>query len=245
MAVVADFLTQLWQTGRVAVPDPDPQDWADLLKAERSQTTLCLQHLASEERDSLPGQPPTVDDSAAVWAAECFLTACSLLVHRAHLMETFGHVLMSGLIEPASPATVYSVDLTFRFLPDLHRLAKSAAPADSLTLLLENWACRWPLSSVGLEFVTATEFARHETSDEPAPSESSREDPLTVIAGRLDDWWQNESLRLLYLDRIGVRQDVNRLQDRRVAEAMRAVIGSHSELSSRIAAALRDPPVTA
>lgn len=218
---LADFLTALWETGQVSVPALSPTGSSDFSSADLAESALRLGWYASEERAALPGTPPTVSDTAALWGLTATFTACSLIVHRQHTVETFSSQFECSQLGVLSPSIVYSVDLTFRFLPDVHRLAMSLAESDPLCDVLEELGRQWPLSSVGMGF------------------RELKDAPIQYPADHLAAWWHDACLRQLYLDRIADRGELNRLDDGRVAEAMRGVIGIHQELSPKIAAALK------
>jgi len=150
------LLDELWHTGRlvalhpVAAPEMNSDAIADwLTRAE------------AEYREQLPSVPPALDLSSAVWATQQFYRAAQLMVYR-ELGEEF---ILTGLeTEPtdasrfgdAANATAiasihYSVDLLFRFLPDLERLTKAASPTDPLLKQIDAWAARWPLSSARMK----------------------------------------------------------------------------------------------
>ncbi len=114
----------------------------------------------------------------------------------------------------APPASRHvSVDLTFRFLPDLYRLAKAASEGDPLCERLRGWAGEWPLSSVGMPDVNPAD---------------------------INDVCEHSGLLLRYVDRIMVRRDRSRLADPRVRAAAQAAIGHFTELAGDLAAALQD-----
>jgi hypothetical protein len=109
-----------------------------------------------------------------------------------------------------SPAVHYSVDVVFRFLPDLARFARSAADNDPLLEPLQRWARQWPLSSVGMAGVDGADVA--------------------FVA--------HPALLALYVDRVIATRDRSRLADERVRQAVRAALGLHPQLAPDLAAAL-------
>jgi hypothetical protein len=111
-----------------------------------------------------------------------------------------------------SPATHYSVDLTFRYLPDLLKLARSASEGDPLVSRLARWAGQWPLSSVGI-----------------AGAKPGR---VEAIAGHPCLLW-------LYVDRIMARRDTSRLVDPRVRDCVRESLGMFPELAPEMVSALQ------
>jgi hypothetical protein len=113
---------------------------------------------------------------------------------------------------PGPTATAhYSVDLVFRFLPDLIALARRVSQDDPLVEALRNLIAPWPLASVGM-------------SDIPVAD-------IEPIIG-------HPCLRQLYVDRILARGDVARLDDPRVQEAVREALGACPELAPAISAKL-------
>ena len=221
--LLADFVRQLWEAGQVGVLDAFAREFSSKL---RDDAWLQLQLYASEERPALAGSPPSVSRPSAEWALLQMYRACSFLVHRTHAAEDMHAALGRELPEAASPDVCYSIDLTFRFLPDLHRLAKSVSASDPLVAVLETWGRQWPLSSVGMIF-RPSEDTNASIAREPAPGNFD-----------LTGWWADACLRSVYVDRVILQEDVSRLNDPAVADAVRAAIGLHPEVSPKIAAAL-------
>ncbi len=221
MTPLADFLTALWETGQVAVPELSPGGKSDISPADVTEATLRLHCYASDERTALPGVPPTVDAAAAMWGLTAMFAACSLIVHRQQTVEMFASQFDSQQLDSSSSNVVYSVDLALRFLPDVHRLATKLSESDPLCDVLEELGRRWPLSSVGMSF--------------REPQETSAVDTAA--------WWSDDCLRQVYLDRIIEREDFMRLHESCVADSLRAVIGIHDDLSPKISSALKTKTV--
>lgn len=235
------FLTQLWETGRVRVPD---LGLTHIPKAEREPGWTRLQQLARSDRSSLPGDPPQLSRTAAEWAAVMLYRACSFLIHRSHDATAVQKALSIPCPQSSNAESCYSVDLTFRFLPDLHRMAVAISPSDPLTKIITDWARAWPLSSVGLDF-SATDTVNLPDPDQknlaapsPAPDKHKPRPRETSPALDLDPFWNDACLQRLYIDRVLDRGDKSRLCDPRVAEAVRTVLGNHPELSAKMAAAV-------
>ena len=112
----------------------------------------------------------------------------------------------------ANPAVHYSVDLTFRFLPDLVKLARIASEQDPLVERLMAWARHWPLSSVGI---------------------GANVGPVEI--GPIVN---HPCLLALYVDRVIARRDLTRLDDARVRDGVRQALGLYSELAPVVAAAV-------
>ncbi|MBM4077860.1 MAG: hypothetical protein FJ267_19700 [Planctomycetes bacterium] len=101
---------------------------------------------------------------------------------------------------------VYSVDLVFRFLPDLVRIVKGMNSSDPLLERLKEWGRQWPLSSVSIPDLLVTEI-------EP------------ILADRC--------LSQLYADRIIESGSTDRLNDPRVREMIRGQFGAYLEMNDK------------
>jgi hypothetical protein len=199
---LADFLHNLLAEGRVTVPKPGKLTQEELQEAER-----VLEEFEQSYRLELPGDPPGFAAAAAGWAAAQFYLACQFAVFR-----DFGPEVLSEHLSPECeghhlPEVHYSVDLTFRFLPDLMRIARAMSEDDPLVGHLLAWAARWPLSSVGVRGV----------------GELTEEDLLPLVGSR--------ALLTLYVDRIIAQGDISRLKARPVREAVESSLGLHGKLA--------------
>jgi hypothetical protein len=197
-----EFTRSLWAGGELVLSQNTAPDANDIALGVSE-----LRQLEIEYRLGLPGQPPGFDPQAAEWALTSLYRACQFLVYRELPEELLRSDLSRKYPADLSPAVCYSVDLSFRFLPDILRMARAASAHDPLVECLRNWAKDWPLSSVGIVDV------------EPGS-----------VAGFLDDL----SLRTIYIDRILATQDRTRLTDERVAAAVRIALGGFRELSPAI-----------
>lgn len=200
------FFESLFDNGRVTVQTHEPPSEKDL-SASVSEV------LAFEEqyRLELPGIPPTVSADAVRWSTLMFYRASQFLVYRDIDATQIDQDLSLPCPNPNSPSAHYSVDLTFRFLPDLLNRARHVSGDDPLLRWLNNWLAAWPLSSVGISEV-----------------ESLNINPIA----------EHECLLKMYVDRIIEQNDVSRLADDRVNNAVRAVLGAYPELAPEFAAAL-------
>ncbi len=206
---LSQFLERLFEEGRVPVTAPEPVP-ADELRA--AETTLA--GLEAVYRLDLPGEAPPLAPAAARWAAVSLFHACQFVVFRNAGEEMIAAALTApipvgehaslhagdGLEDPSDHAASlhYSVDLTFRFLPDLMRLARSDAENDPLLGYLRQWAADWPLSSVGLPDVTPKSI-----------------EPIV----------NHPCLLGIYRDRVIARNDRSRRGDPRVEEAVMQAVG--------------------
>jgi hypothetical protein len=214
---LADFLTALIDNGRVRVPPPVAGE-AQLLNPTKGTHSPardealkvlanCHDLLAAE----FPGVPPAYDPQAALWGACMFYRAAQLAVFRALGPDAVEAAFRDPAPPNDTPSAVWSVDVVFRFLPDLYRLSAGLATEDPLSLKLMEFARAWPLSSVGLRNVDV--------------------DTTKLI------WLDDDGLRRLYVDRVIATKDQSRLNDPRVALSVREAIGAFPELAPELAAA--------
>lgn len=203
---LAAFLSSLFATGRVRVPLPEGCAGA----GDAAVDDLLVQH-EMEYRQGVPGIPPSLDVPSARWAAHAFYQACQFLVFRNTPAEIITRELAQDC-PAAKPASLhYSVDLVFRYLPDLYAHAHSASEDDVLVAQLRLWANRCPLSSVGIPGI------------EPKN--------IDVLAG-------HPTLRTMYVDRIIAKKDFARLADSRVREWIKSAVGAFPQLAPEIAKAI-------
>lgn len=208
-----EFLTSLFEQGRACVGRLAPID-ADQIAA--ANQVLC--RYEAIDRMQAPGEAPAFILPAASWAAQQFYRACQLAVFRQHNDEDVRRELDHPFAGAHDAAAHYSVDLVFRYLPDLFRLASINAEHDPLLEILRGWAREWPLSSVGLV--------------DRAASGADRTLDVAVIL-------EDPCLRILYADRVVLTGDASRLADPRVAEQVRAALGIHPALAAAIHPSLR------
>lgn len=194
---VRSFLESLLDSGRVRVGDTD-----ESLDAGEEIKDI-LESLDERARLEMPGTAPPLTLEAAAWAARLFYRACQFLVCRAVEPTLIQRTLSEPCPVPCSPGVIYSVDLVFRYLPDLLILARAVSTDDPLVTALVALAGQWPLSSVGIKGV--------------APGD------IEPIAG-------HPSLWQLYVDRVLERGDMGRLSDARVRTAAAVALGLHREL---------------
>jgi hypothetical protein len=203
---LGSFLTSLFNDGHVKLASPELPT-ADELRA----TDTLLREYERVYRLEFPGEPPPYASAAARWAAAMLYRACQFIVYRELPGEWIGRDLAAPCPKTAPASDHYSVDLVFRFLPDVVRLARSAAEGDPLVQQLGRWASEWPLSSVGIAGVVPADLSA-----------------ILSHQGLLD----------CYVDRIMEKVDLSRLSDRHVRQAARRHLGTFGELAPQIAAHL-------
>ncbi len=202
-----EFLVELFRGSRVHVAA-----LSEFTADERQNAARVLTEWDQACRSDMPENAPPFCKTTAVWGAERFYRACQFLVFRDCSAEAIAAELTLARPKAAAPASAaYSVDLTWRFLPDLLKLASGLASDDPLVNHLWRWAVEWPLSSVGVPNLGEVD-----------------------VSGFVED----PCLRTLYVDRIIARRDRTRLTDERVRDAVREALGAFPELAPEIGALL-------
>jgi len=207
---LSEFLHCLFRDGRVRAARPAKIPDKELRKAD--QVLLAFER---EYRQLLPATPPPVYLPAARWAATMFYRACQFVVFRDAGEELIAQTMAVACPHGDAPSVHYSVDITFRYLPDLNRLAQGTSQQDPLLTYLARWAVNWPLSSVGM---------------------------ASVGSVQIDTWAKDPCLLGLYVDRVIAWGDVPRLSDRRVREAVQEAVGLFPELATKIGSACETIP---
>ena len=173
---------------------------------------LLLSELDAQCRAELAGEAPEFIPKAAAWAAVQLYRACQLSVSREVPPEIVVQALSIQCPSTAGPSVCYSVDLVFRFLPDLYRLACQHAPEDIICGEIRKWAHLWPLSSVGV---------RLEQDFSIAPFADSL------------------ALFRLYCDRVAAENAADRARDPRVKAKLQSDLGIHDDHFPALARLLR------
>ena len=203
-----EFLTGLFEDGRVTVPEVSP-----LMDEELRAGDDVIAEYERVHRLEMPGAAPQFIAPAGRWAGTRFFRACQFTVYRDVGEETLNKELAIEYREPISPDVHYSVDVIFRYLPDITRFAVSAAEKDPLVAHLYRWARQWPLSSVGMSGI----------------------DNVDIVS-----FADNSSLLRLYADRIICSGDKSRLSHEVVRGVVRSALGIYPDLAQGIAAALSE-----
>ena len=204
---LSKFLRELQENGRVHVAVSPDRSNAALKEFEAE--LIALDALA---RQDLAYDPPPFLLAPAAWAAMTLYQGCQFLIYRDVNADVVAKALARPCPEPPNPSVCYSVDLTFRYLPDLIALARGIAEGDPLVDGLMTLAAAWPLSSVGVK---------------------------NLNAGAVTAFISNQSLRRLYADRIMERRDASRLDNVRTLDAVRVGLGAFPELCPELAGSVQ------
>ncbi|MCA9142072.1 MAG: hypothetical protein KDB05_04770 [Planctomycetales bacterium] len=200
---LTSFLNDLFEHGRVATVS------AAVSTADQQEAVRLLRECERCDRANWPDGPPTYSEQIGLWSANLLYRACHFVVDRDANPESLSRVLMAEPPEPFSATTHYSADLTLRFLPDVLKLARSAAGDDPLVAMLLTLGEQWPLASVGMG---------------PLPAVNVR----CIVA--------DPCLRQAYVDRILKKSDLSRLNNSTVRQAIQASLGLYPELAQTISA---------
>jgi hypothetical protein len=195
------FLTELFEQGHVRLDDGSAEEDEE---APRKASAVLAERARVVAAD-FPEPVPEFDLETAAWAARQFFSACRFVLLRDAPIDVV-RAELCGAARPGDPAVQhYSVDLVWRFLPDLDRLTTTLAPHDPLRDIFRQWGAERPFSSVGMKGI------------QPRPSPE-----LLSHAG----------LCRAYIDRIVACRDTSRLRDPQIRDLVHAAIGRERAMSS-------------
>ncbi len=199
---LSEFAQRLLHDGNAAVPALS----AILAPAAEDlrQATVVLCDAERVLRAAAPATPPALNAEVAVWALRVFGWAGYTALDRQQERTT-----LPDELSPSRPDTLrldnhWSVDVVFRFLPELCQRAERIAPEDDLHATLEAIAAAWPLSTVGM------------------PVEWSAESLQRVLSDR--------SLSRILVDRVAARADKRLAANETVQKMLRDDAGAYAEL---------------
>ncbi len=141
-----DFLSRLLHEGSVVFREAP----APLPAAGASHHALSLLTQAFERvRLDVAGPEIAFDPGAAGEAAEFVRQACWAMVCRTERVQDLGRrLVLRTSPAKASPSTHLSIDLIFRFLPQVLHRARGIDPGDALVTMIADALRAWPLSGV-------------------------------------------------------------------------------------------------
>ena len=149
------FLNMLLFEGRVSVAEPVVFD-----KASQAGAVVLLERAFAEHRLNVAGPPLSLHGDSALAAAKLVAESAWVLVTG----ETTAPE--ANMTSPETPSQHLSADLLLRYVPAIHRRARSLNLAENpLADRLADLLRRWPLSGVLGDFtdgpLTAPEFGGH------------------------------------------------------------------------------------
>lgn len=228
--LLANFLEQLFSGRPLGLGAARP-----VLAAPADAVLESLTRFETPARLEFAGQPPVFDDEAAAWAAAQFYNACSFAVFRDVSGDVVEDAMAGECPHKLDASTVYSVDLVFRYLPDLVQRAKAVSPADPLVAGLRRWAAEWPLSSVGVSLQNPNHEGENQEGEEPTDTTGDQLPQYTIAEENLEPILNHPSLLQAYVDRIIANRAFDRLSSSLLVDKVRAAIGLHPELAPEMA----------
>jgi hypothetical protein len=193
---LAAFLIDLFDEGKVTVAG----ELIEFDEDDLNESKRLLEELYNEDILTMPLIAPAFSPTAAVWAAKYIYRVIQFTMLR-HLEQPEIEKHLINFEGEVNAETIYSVDLTFRHLPQLFRLSEDFAPGDFLTERLRHITHLWPFSSVGIELTQ--EF------DE---------------SGIMD----HRSLEIAYIDRIIEKNDLKRVNNKQKEELVGQALGDYA-----------------
>ena len=201
MSNLAAFLAKIWETGRAEVACDQRVG-----EGELASIADLLTQFEREYRMTLPAAAPSWDLAAAQWSALMLYRSCQCVVCR----DIDAEEAVGLLNQPRAPSSAsldshYSVDLLFRFLPDVVSRAGFLGEEDPILNVLYQWCRVWPLSSVGVSNVGEVD--------------------ITAISA-------SPCLMSMYVNRIIEKNDRARASQRLVQAKLRESAGEYVDLIS-------------
>jgi hypothetical protein len=144
--LLTTFLQDLLTTGAVTLLSQSTQ----FETADEEAAQVLLQAYYWEDVLDLPHAAPAFEAGAAQWAAQFLYRSIQLVLVR-ELDEIAIAQQLGDYPGPLTSEAIYSVDLSFRYLPHLLVLAKGLAPGDALVARLQALARQWPFSFASAE----------------------------------------------------------------------------------------------
>ncbi len=194
---LSNFISNLIQTGEVTIDAKmclfEPKD---LIEA-----SVILQQYYHTDKLEMPANPPDFDPQAALWAAQYFYHATQLTLLR-ELGEDEIKKYLIPFAGEKNATSIYSVDLLFRYIPNLFNLAEGLSPEDVLVKYLNEIILKWPFSSVGILLKEEANIS-------------------TILS--------HPSLRLTYIDRIIAQKDKKRTTNKEVFSLLNEALGNHQD----------------
>jgi len=200
------FLQSLFSDGELNIPRPESA-------FDERQALDAVTQFERVWRCELPGDPPEFVAESAVKAAQILMAVCQAVIHREiNIEQTEQTIDQACLTTDDTPSLHYSVDLVFRYLPQVDERARRISESDALLDLLKTLGRRWPLSSVGTK---------------------------GCVLDQLPTALQHPSLWRMYVDRIISTKDVSRVNIPSVRDAVAAALGPFPHLAPEFSTAIQ------
>lgn len=217
MSPVHAFIDALRGDGHLPVTVPAPlQTGAEMEQLIREVDAAC--------RAEAPGLAPPLLMAPAQWALTLTHRICQFLVWRDAGDDIVRSAFLVPCPAPQDAACLWSVDLFFRYLPELHRLAVRLAPGDVLVREIAHLSTAWPLSAPG---ITVPENVQKQTAPEHAVTVRSLLPPAMQT---------HATLRKMLADRVMASRERAWLGDPVIAAEIAEALGAWPELCPELAA---------
>lgn len=198
MSPFTAFLESLFDNGRVKVPAPQEIQADDRNAAEK----LLLQSEATWRLDQPIGLPE-FNVSAGMWSAELVFRAAQFQVFRDVNPEDIQTAFKLAGPDGDSPSSHYSVDLCFKYLPDILRMSSLASSEDPLNDEMSQLLSHWPLSAIGVKSV---------------------EPPVR------GDAFKHQGLWRMFVDRVIAKGDERLMAEPQIQQSIEVAVGAFPDL---------------
>ena len=197
------FLLELSEAGEVTVDRK--------LEISAEELDACIPILKSLEKSARLNAPsglPKFNEKTASTALKIFYNICQMMVNRDFsenlINNTFNQ--LEELPDPASLETVWSVDVVFRYLPDIFRMSTKLSKGDPLCDKIVDLAKRFPFSTPGIKIDDCV-------------------DAYLV---------ENDALKIIYMNRIIESEAVDRLVNADTKLAIEEKLGNQQQLCQNL-----------
>jgi hypothetical protein len=169
----------------------------------------------SRENIEYPFTPPPFDASAAIWAAKIVYTAAQLLLYRKDESHNLP-ALLPAYKKEVDAASMLSVDLVLRFVPEILHKAIDMDKEDALVPILQSHLQTWHYS--GILFEVSAKL--------PAYPDTAKQKEIQDAAA-YSTFPENQCFRQLYFDRIIKIKHTGLAEQPSVNQQIKAALGNH------------------
>ncbi len=126
------------------------QNLSKIRQQEKDKVRLFLQEIYELETLTFQFEVPDFNSDVALWAAEFMYVSAQLIIYRENHSNELQDILPNEEFV-VTPSTLMSVDICFRFIPDLLKELKLIDGEDKLIPILESKLQKWYYSAVNSE----------------------------------------------------------------------------------------------
>lgn len=194
---LTNFFTNLLNKGSATIENTLINfDADDIFKLK-----IVLENYYHEDKLEMPYKAPEFNIDACLWSAKYLYCATHLVILR-ELDNTKIEEFLQDFNGKITADVIYSVDLCFRYLPQVFNFAKNLSPEDFLVKKLTKTAYDWGFSSFGIEL---------------EPPFDSKE----IL--------KNKSLTYAYIDRILENKDKKRIDTNEISNLLKEATGNYGK----------------